>query len=115
MAVADCRHRARLIVAELPPTIRDASPTSAALACLLLLLFSVGQNEKYNAKDVEERRRDHALFVAFAPLEAPRIAVAVVIENGESGSKAAAPIARAVMEAYLQGATPTPGTVVPAS
>jgi penicillin-binding protein 2 len=78
-------------------------------------VFSVGQNEKYNAKDVEERRRDHALFVAFAPLEAPRIAVAVVIENGESGSKAAAPIARAVMEAYLQGATPTPGTVVPAS
>jgi len=68
-------------------------------------VFTVGQNEKYNAKDVEERRRDHALFVAFAPLEAPRIAVAVIIENGESGSKAAAPIARAVMEAYLQGTT----------
>jgi len=70
-------------------------------------VFTVGQNEKYNAKDVEERRRDHALFVAFAPLEAPRIAVAVVIENGESGSKAAAPIARAVMEAYLKGETLT--------
>ncbi|MEO7385931.1 MAG: penicillin-binding transpeptidase domain-containing protein, partial [Gammaproteobacteria bacterium] len=68
-------------------------------------VFSVGQNEKYNAKEVSERRRDHALFVAFAPLEAPRIAVAVVIENGESGSKAAAPIALAVIEAYLQGAT----------
>lgn len=78
-------------------------------------VFTVGQNEKYNAKDVEERRRDHALFVAFAPLEAPRIAVAVVIENGESGSKAAAPIARAVMEAYLQGTPLTSGTGTPAS
>ena len=78
-------------------------------------VFTVGQNEKYNAKDVEERRRDHALFVAFAPLEAPRIAVAVVIENGESGSKAAAPIARAVMEAYLQGTPLAASTGTPAS
>jgi penicillin-binding protein 2 len=68
-------------------------------------VFTVGQNQKYNAKDVAERRRDHALFVAFAPLEAPRIAVAVVIENGESGSKAAAPIALAVIEAYLKNTT----------
>jgi penicillin-binding protein 2 len=78
-------------------------------------VFTVGQNEKYNAKDVAERRRDHALFVAFAPLDAPRIAVAVIIENGESGSKAAAPIARAVMEAYLQGETLTATTSTPAS
>jgi penicillin-binding protein 2 len=78
-------------------------------------VFTVGQNEKYNAKDVEERRRDHALFVAFAPLEAPRIAVAVVIENGESGSKAAAPIARAMMEAYLQDETLTASTAAPTS
>jgi penicillin-binding protein 2 len=68
-------------------------------------VFSIGQKEKYNAKDVAERRRDHALFIAFAPLEAPRIAVAVIIENGESGSKAAAPIARAVMDAYLKNST----------
>ena len=68
-------------------------------------VFTVGQNEKYRAKDVAERRRDHALFIAFAPLDAPRIAVAVVIENGESGSKAAAPIARAVMDAYLRNPT----------
>ncbi len=65
-------------------------------------VFTIGQKEKYIAKDVAERRRDHALFIAFAPLEAPRIAVAVVIENGESGSKVAAPIARAVMDAYLR-------------
>lgn len=68
-------------------------------------VFTIGQKEKYKAKDVAERRRDHALFIAFAPLEAPRIAVAVVIENGESGSKAAAPIARAVIDAYLKNAT----------
>jgi penicillin-binding protein 2 len=68
-------------------------------------VFTIGQSEKYKAKDVAERRRDHALFIAFAPLEAPRIAVAVVIENGESGSKAAAPIARAVMDAYLKNST----------
>jgi penicillin-binding protein 2 len=68
-------------------------------------VFSIGQNEKYKAMDVEERRRDHALFVAFAPLDAPRIAVAVIIENGESGSRAAAPVARAVIEAYLKGTT----------
>lgn len=64
-------------------------------------VFTVAQNQKYRAADVDERRRDHALFVAFAPLEDPRIAVAVVIENGESGSKAAAPIARAIIDAYL--------------
>ncbi len=70
-------------------------------------VFSVGQNQKYNASEVDERRRDHALFIAFAPLDAPRIAVAVVIENGESGSKAAAPIALDVINAYLK---PVPAT-----
>lgn len=64
-------------------------------------VFTVAQNQKYRREDVDERRRDHALFVAFAPTEAPRIAVAVVIENGESGSRIAAPIARTVMETFL--------------
>ncbi len=64
-------------------------------------VFSVAQDEEYNAEEIEERMRDHALFVAFAPLEKPRIAVAVVIENGESGSRVAAPVARRVMETYL--------------
>ena len=73
-------------------------------------VFTVAQNEKYKAADVEERMRDHALFVAFGPLEDPQIAVAVVVENGESGSKVAAPIARKVMEAYLRtgGRPPAP-------
>ncbi len=67
-------------------------------------VFTVAQNQKYRAADVAERMRDHALFIAFAPLEEPRIAVAVVVENGESGSKVAAPIARRVMETYLRTA-----------
>lgn len=64
-------------------------------------VFSVGQEEEYDEDEIEERLRDHALFIAFAPLEQPRIAVAVIVENGSSGSRVAAPIARAVMDKYL--------------
>jgi penicillin-binding protein 2 len=64
-------------------------------------VFSVGQTEKYNEKDVAERLRDHALFVAFAPADAPKLAIAVLVENGGFGASAAAPIARAVFDAYL--------------
>jgi len=64
-------------------------------------VFSVGQTEKYNEKDVAERLRDHALFVAFAPADAPKLAVAVLVENGGFGASAAAPIARAIFDAYL--------------
>jgi penicillin-binding protein 2 len=65
-------------------------------------VFSVAQDQEYEAEEIEERMRDHALFVAFAPLEDPQIAVAVIVENGESGSSTAAPIARIVMEKYLR-------------
>jgi penicillin-binding protein 2 len=64
-------------------------------------VFSVAQEEKYDEAEIDERLRDHALFIAFAPLEDPQIAVAVIIENGSSGSRVAAPIARAVMDEYL--------------
>ncbi|MDA1063547.1 MAG: penicillin-binding protein 2 [Proteobacteria bacterium] len=64
-------------------------------------VFSIAQDEEYDEKLVDELLRDHALFVAFAPLENPRIAVAVVIENGSSGSRVAAPIARQIMDEYL--------------
>jgi penicillin-binding protein 2 len=64
-------------------------------------VFSVGQNERYNEKDVTERLRDHALFIAFAPADEPKIAVAVVVENGRSGSGTASPIARKLLDAYL--------------
>ena len=64
-------------------------------------VFSVGQDEEYDEETVAERMRDHALFVAYAPVEEPRIAVAVIVENGGHGSSVAAPIAREVMDAYL--------------
>ena len=64
-------------------------------------VFSVAQDEEYDEEEVEERLKDHALFVAFAPVENPQIAVAVIVENGSSGSGVAAPIARAIMDSYL--------------
>ena len=64
-------------------------------------VVSIGQDEEYDEEELEERQRDHALFVAFAPLEQPRIAVALIVENGSSGSGTAAPIAREIMDAYL--------------
>ncbi|MGH8254154.1 MAG: penicillin-binding protein 2 [Steroidobacteraceae bacterium] len=66
-------------------------------------VFSVAQGAKYNAKTVAERLRDHAWFIAFAPADAPRIAVCVLVENGGFGASAAAPIARRVLDAYLLG------------
>lgn len=64
-------------------------------------VFSIGQDEEYDEDEVTERLRDHALFIAFAPVEDPVIAVAVVIENGSSGSRVAAPVARRIMDTYL--------------
>ena len=58
-------------------------------------VFTVAQNAKYNANTVAERLRDHSWFIAFAPAEAPRIAICVLVENGGFGAAAAAPIARA--------------------
>lgn len=69
-------------------------------------VFTVGQKESYNEKRVEERKRDHALFVAFAPVEDPRIALAVLVENGGHGGAVAAPVARSVMDSYLLGTRP---------
>jgi len=66
-------------------------------------VYTVAQNAKYNAKTVPERLRDHAWFIAFAPAEAPRIAVAVLVENAGFGSSNAAPVARKVLDAYLLG------------
>ena len=64
-------------------------------------VVSIAQGEKYDAEALELRKRDHALFVAFAPVENPEIAVAVVIENGEHGGSVAGPVARKVMDAFL--------------
>src|SRR5210317_1559900 len=59
------------------------------------------RRKKYDEAELEERQRDHALFIAFAPFDNPRIAVALIVENGESGSGVAAPIAKSIMDAYL--------------
>jgi penicillin-binding protein 2 len=66
-------------------------------------VVALKQNEKYNEKNVAERHRDHALFIAFAPLESPKIALAVVVENAGFGARAAAPVARQVLDYYLLG------------
>ncbi len=66
-------------------------------------VYTVAQNEKYNEKTVDEAHRDHAWFVAFAPAEQPRIAVAVLLENSGFGGSNAAPVARQVLDAYLLG------------
>jgi penicillin-binding protein 2 len=65
-------------------------------------VFTIGQNEKYDAEDTPEELRDHAWFIAFAPVEAPQLAVAVLVENGGFGSRAAAPVARQVFDAYFE-------------
>ena len=64
-------------------------------------VVTIAQGAKYDELELEERQRDHALFIAFAPFDNPQIAVAVIVENGESGSGVAAPIAKAVMDQYL--------------
>ena len=61
------------------------------------------QEEEYDEKSVAKHKRDHALFIAFAPVEAPRIAVAVIVENGGHGGSVAAPIARKVLDQYMLG------------
>jgi penicillin-binding protein 2 len=66
-------------------------------------VYTVAQNEKYNAKTVSDTLRDHAWFVAFAPAEAPVIAIAVLAENAGFGAGTAAPIARSVLDSYLLG------------
>ncbi len=66
----------------------------------------IGQKEKYNAKNMEEHQRDHALYMAFAPADDPKIALAVVVENAGFGAEHAAPIARRVFDYWLLGQYP---------
>ena len=63
----------------------------------------VGQTESYSESRTAEHLRDHALFIAFAPVDDPKIAIAVIVENGGHGGAVAAPIARKIMDQYLIG------------
>ncbi|RMX07294.1 penicillin-binding protein 2 [Allofranklinella schreckenbergeri] len=80
---------------------RSAGKTGTAQAA------TVGQRERYNAAKLAEHQRDHSLYIAFAPIENPRIAVAVVVENAGFGAAHAAPIARRVMDYWLAGLYPS--------
>ena len=64
-------------------------------------VFSIGQEEEYEEEEIEERLRDHALFVGFAPADSPSIVLALVIENGGSGGTTAAPVARQVFDYWV--------------
>ncbi len=68
---------------------------------------SLGKNQKYNASTMEEHQRDHSLYVAFAPAEEPKIALAVIVENAGFGAASAAPIARRTFDYWLLGRYPS--------
>ena len=68
---------------------------------------TIRQNEKYNAARLSEYQRDHSLYIAFAPLQEPTIAVALVVENAGFGAAAAAPIARRVFDYWIDGRWPS--------
>ena len=65
--------------------------------------MGIKQNAKYNENDIDFKFRDHALFISFAPADDPKIAVAVIVENGGHGGSVAAPIAGQVIKQFLQG------------
>jgi penicillin-binding protein 2 len=98
------RGTARSIGWKSPHTIAGKTGTSQ--------VFGLGQDEEYVEEEVALELRDHALFISFAPAADPRIAVAVVVENGGSGSAAAAPIAQQVIDAWL-GPEPLPSDRAP--
>ncbi|HSH71771.1 MAG TPA: penicillin-binding protein 2 [Methylophilaceae bacterium] len=82
------------------------SPYQVAAKTGTAQVVGIRQNEKYNASKLDERHRDHALFIAYAPADDPKIALAIIVENGEHGGSTAGPIARKVMDYYLLGKLP---------
>jgi penicillin-binding protein 2 len=78
------------------PPYRIAGKTGTAQ------VFSLGQDQQYKQSELDRRLWDHALFIGYAPADDPQIAVGVLVEHGGSGGRVAAPIARAVMDSYLE-------------
>jgi len=97
--VHGARGTARAISADDPP-FRIAGKTGTAQ------VYGLAEDEEYVEDQVPRHLRHHALFVAFAPVDEPRIAVAVVAEHGGGGSRVAAPIARQVIDQWLREAVP---------
>lgn len=85
------------------PKVGNGAPYEIAAKTGTAQVIGMKQGEKYVASKIQERFRDHALFIAYAPAEKPRIAVAVLVENGGHGGSTAGPIAREVMDFYLLG------------
>ncbi len=73
---------------------------------------TIGQKDKYDSRKLEEHLRDHALYMAFAPLESPQVAVAIVVENAGFGAEHAAPIARRVFDYVILGKYPSAEDIV---
>lgn len=69
-------------------------------------VIGIGKNEKYNAAALAEHKRDHALYTAFAPVDDPKIVIALIVENAGFGASAAAPIARKAMDYFFLGKKP---------
>ncbi|HYD33701.1 MAG TPA: penicillin-binding protein 2 [Methylophilaceae bacterium] len=89
-------------------SVGAGAPYAVAAKTGTAQVIGIKQNEKYDEKKINERHRDHALFISFAPMDAPKIALAVIVENGGHGGSAAGPIARKVMDYYLLGKMPDP-------
>ena len=87
------RGTARLLGKTLPFNVAGKTGTAQ--------VFGIKQNQKYDAETLEKKLQDHALFVGFAPAENPEFVVVVVVENGGSGSKVAAPMAKRMIEEYF--------------
>src|SRR5690606_4436519 len=91
--VHGARGTAKIIAPGLEYTIAGKTGTAQVVG--------IRQGETYDAAKLQKRQRDHALFIAFAPVENPEVAVGLIVENGEHGSSTAAPIARKVLDSYM--------------
>jgi penicillin-binding protein 2 len=94
LVVNGLRGTAKRIAADSPYRIGGKTGTAQ--------VYKLGKDKVYKEDELPVHLRDHALFIAFAPVEEPRIAIAVVVEHGGAGSKAAAPVARAALDAWLE-------------
>ena len=96
-------------------SIGAGAPYTIAAKTGTAQVVGIKQGQKYDENAISERNRDHALFIAYAPAEAPKIALALIVENGGHGGSVAGPIARQVMDYYLLGKEPEVAAAKPIS